>query len=192
MRGRGVPHVHGRGRHVEVATDDERAGVRGSGVERVRLLDPAREPVEPGELAEVERRVHDPAIGGVDTRHAKPVHGRRDHPGLIEGVEVVLARAGAARSARPRVPHRPVAEIRDDVRDRETVPRRDRDAVPAALAVVDELIAGHREGHDRRVLVRKLGLLDEEDVRFGAGQPVLDRVLAGFQRVDVPCGDAHQ
>jgi hypothetical protein len=37
----------------------------------------------------------------------------------------------------------------------------------SALAVVDELVAGHREGHHRRVGVGQLGLLDQQDVRRG-------------------------
>ena len=155
------------------------------------LLDPARQPREPGQLALVERRPDDPPVGCVQAHDPQPVHRRGDHPRLVERVEVVLAGRLGAGAAGPRIADRPVAEVRDHVRDRQPIAGRDGHPVPAALAVVDELVAGHREGHDRRVRVGQLGLLDEQDVRCRAGQPVLDGLLAGLQRVDVPGRDAH-
>src|SRR4029079_11109735 len=75
--------------------------------------------------------------------------------------------------------------------DGHAVTGRDSDPVPATFAVVDELVAGHREGHDRCVRVAELGLLHEQQVRLGPGQPLVHGILPGLERVDVPGRDAH-
>jgi len=110
------------------------------------------------------------------------------HPRLVERVEVVLLRRACPGAA---VPHRAITEVGDDVVDRQTLPGGDRDAVPATFAVMDEVVAGHLELHDRRVRVRELGLLHQQDVGVRTLQPLVDGVGPRLERVDVPGGDPH-
>ena len=77
---------------------------------RAGLPDPASQPLEPGELARVERRADDPAVGRVQAHDPQPVDGRRQHPRLVERVEVVLARP--PRPRRRPVPNRGPARHR--------------------------------------------------------------------------------
>src|SRR4029077_1169627 len=84
---------------------------------------------------------------------------------------------------------RAVAEVGDDILDADLA--RDRDAVPATLAVVDEGVAHHLERALRRGGVGQLRLLHQQDVRLGPGDPPVDGVGPGLQRVDVPGGDPH-
>ncbi len=79
-----VPHVGRRRRHVEVAADDERL------VGRRRFAEPPQEPLVPRELARVERRVDDPSIRCVQRDEPDAARHRRQHPRLVERVEVVL------------------------------------------------------------------------------------------------------
>ena len=97
-----VPHVPVFGRDVEVAAEHERLAGVGSRVE------PARQPVEPGELGLVERRTDRRARSARTGTHAHAAAGRRDHPRL--GERLVVADFG-----RPRRPER-LAEVRDHVR----------------------------------------------------------------------------
>ena len=85
--------------------------------------------------------------------------------------------------------HRPVAEVRDHVLDADAAG--DCHAVPAALAVVEQVVAGHAERHVGRGLVGELGLLHQQDVGGALGEPFLDSLHAGLERVDVPGRDAH-
>ena len=57
---------------------------------------------------------------------------------------------------------------------------------------MDEAVAAHLEGHQRRVVVGQLRLLHQQDVRLGAVEPLEHAVHAGLERVDVPGRDAHQ
>ena len=118
-----------------------------------------------------------------------PSHDRGHHARLVERVEVLLVGLGARRA--PAVAHRAVAEVRDDrVVDRQ--PARDGDAVPAALAVVDELVAGDPERHLGDRVVSELRLLHEQHVGRGALEPPLDGLEPRPERVDVPGRDPHR
>ena len=72
----------------------------------------------------------------------------------VERVEVV--RLGRVLRAAA-LAHGTIAEVAD--RRLEADLAGDGHAVPAALAVVEQLVAGHAEGHLRDVVVRELGLL---------------------------------
>ena len=65
----------------------------------------------------------------------------------------------------------------------------DSPAMPFAMAGYDLL--HHGEGRWNGVGIGQLRLLDEEDVRLGPGEPLLDLLLAGLERVDVPRRDPH-
>src|SRR5664280_778015 len=169
------------GRHVEVAADHERgAGLLG-------LVEPAAEPGEPGKLARVERRSDEAPVRGVDRDDTNPAADRADHPRLARRVEVLLvARACGGGEGRP---DGPVPEVRDDVR--QPHPAHARDAVPAPLAVLEQRVAGHREGEQRRGVVGELRLLEQQDVGRGALKPPLHLLQARLEGVDVPGRDPH-
>ena len=68
----------------------------------------------------------------------------------------------------------------------------DRDAVPAALAVVHAGVAAGVEVEGGERVVGRLRLLQAEDVRLGRVDPIPQALEPlGRQRVDVPRGDAH-
>ena len=105
MDGRRVPDVVvGRG-DVEVSPDHKVAAGRAG------VADPATEALEPGQLAGVERRVHDSAVGRVDADYTEAVDGGGNHPRLVERVEVVLSGCLGTGAARPRIAHRTVTEV---------------------------------------------------------------------------------
>ena len=171
----GVPHVGVRGRDVEVAPEHERrARVR-------RLGQPAGEPVEPGQLGLVEDGVDAPAVGRVEGHDAHAAARGGDHPRL--GERLVVARVLGAGGAQRR------AEVRHHVRDARAA--RDGDAVPPALPVMRQGVAGALEDVGRGVRVPELRLLHQEHVRLGALEPQDDPLQAGLQRVDVPGRDPH-
>jgi hypothetical protein len=57
--------------------------------------------------------------------------------------------------------------------------------------VMRQLVAEARKHRRRRIRIRQLRLLHEQNVRLGALEPPRDLVEAGLERVDVPGGDAH-
>ena len=129
----GIPDVViGRSR-IEIAAENERL-VRG----RI-LIEPTPDPCEPTKLARVERAAHDPPVRRVQADHPDPAADRREHPRLIERIEVLFADrdccAGGA------VADRSIPEVRDDIRRSDLA--RDRDPVPTALAMMDQLVARH-------------------------------------------------
>ena len=67
--------------------------------------EPARKPLEPGELARVERRPDDAPVRRVDADDPDAAADSRDHACLVERVEVVLA--DAADDPALRVAHGP-------------------------------------------------------------------------------------
>src|SRR5207249_293345 len=69
---------------------------------------------------------------------------------------------------------------------------RDGDAVPAAFAMVGQLIARFAEGRDGRVVVGELGLLHQQHVGPCPFEPPRDLLETRLHRVDVPGGDPHQ
>src|SRR5829696_7935581 len=82
--GPGIPDVGVRRGDVEVAADHEWLGrVAGLG-------EPAHRALEPSELAVVEGAPHDPAVRAVDRNDPESVDSDRQHPGLVEWVEVLL------------------------------------------------------------------------------------------------------
>ncbi len=103
MGGGGIPHVLVGGGCVEISAHDQRL-IRGAG-----LSQPAMKPLEPEELALIERRPDHPTIGGVQAHEPNTATDCADHAGFIEWVEVVLS-LGVARS-QPAVAHRSVTKV---------------------------------------------------------------------------------
>ena len=92
------------------------------------------------------------------------------HPGVaLVRIDVVLVEAGG------------------DVGDADA--GQDGDAVPLPLPVVHRLVPERRVGEVRERVVGELRLLEAQDVGAGVGQPLLDPLLAGLERIDVPGGD---
>jgi len=87
-------------------------------------------------------------------------------------------------------PAQGLAEVRDHALDPASA--RDRDAVPAPLAVMSDGVPGIAEDADGRVGVGELRLLHQKHVGFRAVEPPLDFLEASVQRVDVPRRDAHR
>src|SRR3954447_10802553 len=56
---------------------------------------------------------------------------------------------------------------------------------------MNEAVAAHLEGHDRRVLVGELRLLHQQDVGLRALEPFENAIHACFEGVDVPRRNAH-
>ena len=128
--------------------------------------------LEPVELAVVELGADLAPVRHVDAHHPDTTAGGREDPGVaLVRVDVVLVEAGG------------------DVVDADA--GQDGDAVPLALPVVHRLVAECREGEVRERVVGELRLLEAQHVGVGVGQPLLDPLLAGLQRVDVPGGDPH-
>jgi hypothetical protein len=59
------------------------------------------------------------------------------------------------------------------------------------LAVMEQLVTRHAEREFGRIVVRQLGLLEEQHVRGRSLEPAFQRLEAGIERIDVPGGDAH-
>src|SRR5690606_17511646 len=119
------------------------------------LTQPAQQTAKPGELRAVVDGIHLSPIRRVDAHDANPAAHRSDYTRLVEGLVVVHV------WRRRRAERDP--EIRDHVGDAD--PARDGDAVPAALAVVCELVAVPGKLLERRRLVAELRLLHQEHVR---------------------------
>jgi hypothetical protein len=176
-----IPDVVVGGGRIEVAGQHEGL-VPGAG-----FLEPARKPLEPAELALVPGRPDDPPVRRIEAGEPDPAGDGGDHPRLVGGIEVLLVQAD--RRAGPGIAHGPVAEVRDRILEPD--PAGDRDAVPASLAVVEELVPRDREREDGRVLVGELRLLHQQDVRVRPLDPAIHGLLAGLERVDVPGRDPH-
>src|SRR2546430_14513799 len=69
--------------------------------------------------------------------------------------------------------------------------RQDRHTVPLPGPVVHGVVTERLEGQLRERVVGELGLLQAQDVGMRVLEPLLDAGEAGFQRVDVPGGEAH-
>ena len=129
------------------------------------------QPGQPRQLVLVVVVGQGPAVGHVGAGHPHPAAGGPQQPGVgVGGVVVVEA----------------VHHLGDPH------PAQDGHAVPLAEAVVGALVAQGLEGQGREGVVGQLGLLHAEDVGLDLGDPLLDTVQPGLQRVDVPGGDAHR
>ena len=67
----------------------------------------------------------------------------------------------------------------------------DGDAVPALLAVPDDAIAGRADGQLRKLLLRRLELLQTDDIRGALIQPAQKIRQARSDAVDVVGDDPH-
>ena len=136
-----------------------------------RLAQPAGQPLEPGELGLVERRVDDPAVRA---RRGSPPAPRRRRAEIMRASASGSSSptSGGARPARSGSPKFVITSSMPHAAG-------DGHAVPAALAVVGERVAGGREGVGRRVGVGELRLLHQQHVGLGPLQPPRDLLQAG-------------
>ena len=170
-----ITHVGVGGSDVEVAGERERSI-------RILVQPPARlvgRRAQKAQLVVEVRVVEGTTVGNVEAPHAHAVDRRAERAGLEWGIQalVPLREAGL------------VGQLGRDVGEGQAA--RDRDAVPLALAVRDDLVAGLLERGHRKLLGLALDLLHREHVDVGLHEEVDDASVAGADRVDVPGGDAH-
>ena len=117
------------------------------------------------------RVVERASVGNVDRPAPDTSAGRGDETGLIE-------------RGRDRATETPLHIVDAD-------PTGDRNAVPVADAVVNDVVARLGEGVERKVVVTALGFLQKHHVGRPVGRPRDDLIDPGADRVDVPRGDPH-
>src|SRR3989442_14417765 len=126
VTGARIPNVNVFGRHVEVAAEHD----RGRRVEH--FVEPAGQPIKPCELRLVKRRANDPPVWRIEADNADVTAFSGDHAGLSERLVIGDLRCLGRTQG--------FTKIRDYAFD--AAAARDCDAIPAAFAVMYQLVAG--------------------------------------------------
>jgi hypothetical protein len=155
-----VPGVEAGRTDVEVAAHDE-------GLAAVPL-EPAREALEPGELAREVLVADGLPVRHVDAHRVDTRDPRREEP----RAEGLLPREA-------------------DLERLRRLAGEDRHAVPALLPVAERAVADGLELRAREAAVLELQLLERHDVGPALGEPAQQEVLPRAQSVHVPRGDSH-
>jgi hypothetical protein len=164
-RGR-IPDVRVGGGDVEVAAERERRAVR------ELLADGVVERLEPCELVGEVRALERAPVGHVDRPHAQPAAGGGDRPSLLSGESRLRGEAAA-----------------DPLEARAG---EDGDAVVAAVAVRRRCVPEGVQLGVWKGRVADLSLLQAQDVRLDAGEPLEHARQSRGQGVHVPGGESQR
>jgi len=170
-----IPHIDILGRHVEIAAESH-------GLRRVDAFrQPAGQAIKPGKLGLIENGIHASSVGRIQGNDAHPAGGGRNHSRFSQWL--IISDIGSGWSAKW------LAEVGDNIG--EFVTTRNGYAIPTPFSVMCQLVTGRIKRLKRRVVIGKLGLLHQENVRMRAVKPPHHLLKASLQGIDVPGRNTH-